>query len=404
MVRSPDYVKARELLFGVTNIIDTQTVPIAECGGRILAENLVAEENVPHFNRSPYDGYAFRAEDTINANNENPVTLRIIEEIPAGAVPTKTVISGTAAKVFTGSQIPLGANAVTMYEATKFTDETVTIFCRHKSGSNVIYAGEDVKKGTLLARKGDIIDPGVAGSLAAQGVEFPSVFRVPKIGILSTGTELIEVGEEQRQGKVRDSNRYSIEAALKEAGFDTVFLGMADDSVDAISRLIEIGLTSCDAVISTGGVSAGDFDLTPKAMERAGVEMLFLGAKIKPGMSCAYGVKDGKLVCGLSGNPASSITNFYVLTLPALKKLAGFNQPVPEEIDIKIQDGFSKKSPVMRFLRGNLVLSDGEVRMRIPTGQGNAMLSSLIGCDAIAVIPAGTEFVEEGTILKGFII
>ncbi|MGM9521091.1 MAG: gephyrin-like molybdotransferase Glp [Oscillospiraceae bacterium] len=404
MLRSPDYNKARELLFNATKVIDTRTIPIAECSEQILAVDLIAKEDVPPFARSAYDGYAFCAEDTINTDRKNPVTLQILEEVPAGSVPTKMVLPGTATKVLTGSPIPAGANAVTKYEATEFTDKTVTLFCSHKSGDNVVSAGEDVKKGVILAKRGQIIDPGVAGSLAAQGIAFPKVFRVPKIGVFSTGSELVEIGEEQKFGTIRDTNRYSIEAALKKAGFDTVYLGTAGDSIEEICRLIEDGLEKCDAVISTGGVSAGDYDLTPKAMEKAGAEMLFLGAKIKPGMACAYGVKDGKLVCGLSGNPASAITNFYVLALPALKKLAGYSRYIPEEIDIKVQDGFPKKSPVMRFLRGYMILSDGEVTMRIPKDQGNAVLSSVIGCNAVVMIPPGTERLEAGTILKGFVI
>ena len=145
----------------------------------------------------------------------------------------------------------------------------------------------------------------------------------------------------------------------------------------------------CDAVLLTGGVSVGDYDLTPAAMEDAGCEILFRGAAIKPGMACAYGVLDGKPVCGLSGNPASSLTNFYVIALPALRAMAGLNEPVPREITLTLRNGFRKKSPATRILRGRLDLTDGTAGMILPKDQGNVVLSSTVGCDVMAVVPAG---------------
>ena len=169
-------------------------------------------------------------------------------------------------------------------------------------------------------------------------------------------------------------------------------------------ELLERGLAECDAVLSTGGVSAGDFDLTPEAMERAGVRLLFRRVGIKPGMACAYGTREGKLVCALSGNPASALTNFYVLALPALRKLAGCPNPVPRAFPVALEGGFSKSSPQTRFLRGTLELRDGSAWMVLPGGQGNVVLSSAIGCDMMAVIPAGSGPVAAGTVLRGFLL
>ena len=154
----------------------------------------------------------------------------------------------------------------------------------------------------------------------------------------------------------------------------------------------------------TGGVSVGDYDLTPAAMERSGVELLFRGVDMKPGMACAYGVWNGKPVCALSGNPASAITNFHAIAAPVLRKLGGQSDCLPQEISVKLVNGFRKKSPGTRFLRGILDLSDGTVRMRVPREQGNVVLSSTIGCNVMAIIPAGSEPIPEGTELKGFLI
>ena len=167
---------------------------------------------------------------------------------------------------------------------------------------------------------------------------------------------------------------------------------------------LERGLKDCDAVVTTGGVSVGDYDLTPDAMERIGAEILFRGVELKPGMACAYAVRGGKLLCGLSGNPASSLTNFYMVALPALRALCGLAEPGLPELTLTLEGGFSKASPGTRVLRGRLDLSDGTARLRLTGGQSNGVLSSAIGCDALAVIPAGSGPVAPGAKLKGFLV
>lgn len=404
MLKNPDFQKVRELLLERVSPIDSQGVSLEECYGRILAQALIAQENIPSFDRSPYDGYALRAEDTQQASAEQPVCLQITEEIPAGKVATVPVTKGTAAKVLTGSPIPEGADTVVMFEKTSFTTDTVTLFAPLHQGDNIVRAGEDVLAGTVLAPKGTVIDPGVAGSLAAQGIVKPQVYRKPKIGLLSTGTELVEPNQTPAPGKIRNSNRYMLEAALKKWGFEPLYLGCAGDDEEEIAALLQTGLESCDALISTGGVSVGDYDFTTAALERIGSEILFQGVDMKPGMACAYALCQGKLLCALSGNPASSLTNFYTVALPALKKLAGYRDPLPQEISLRTADRFKKKSPKTRFLRGKLELRDGQLWIHLPQDQGNVVLSSSIGCDVMAVVPAGSGPVEEGTILKGFMI
>ncbi|MGM9607841.1 MAG: gephyrin-like molybdotransferase Glp [Oscillospiraceae bacterium] len=402
MLKNPDFITARDLLLDVAHTVDTEEVALSECFGRVLAESVTAAENVPPFDRSPYDGYAFRSEDTAEASKENPVTLYIIEEVPAGAVPTKVCTKNTAVKILTGAPIPEGADAVINYERTEFTESSVKIFAPVKSGDNIVRAGEDVRKGDVLVRQGQVIDPGTAGTLAAQGVARPKVYHRPKVGIISTGNEVMEVGVPLAPGKIYNSNRYTLSAALFEIGCESVYLGLAGDNPEAICELIKKGLAECDAIVTTGGVSVGDYDFTPDAMERAGVNILFRGVQLKPGMACSYGEKDGKLVCGLSGNPASSLTNFYMVAVPALKKLAGLSDYMLEEIQVTLSTDFKKKSPATRLLRGKLDISDGTVKMALPKDQGNVVISSAIGCDGMAVVPAGTGPIAAGTTLKGF--
>ncbi|MDO5545416.1 MAG: molybdopterin molybdotransferase MoeA [Eubacteriales bacterium] len=398
------HTEARSRMLERVFPVDTEQVSLSRLPGRILARDVSARESIPPFDRSPYDGYAFRAGDTVQASQGSPVTLRILEEIPAGSVSHCPVTEGCAVKVLTGAPIPDGADAVIKFERTEFTAETVTIFSPCKSGSNIVRAGEDVRAGDLLVKAGARIDAGLLGTLASQNIPSAEVYRVPRIGIISTGSELVEVGSPRIPGKIYDSNRYMLCAAVSKLGMEPVLIGQAADNVPDILACIRQGLAQCDGLLLTGGVSVGDYDLTPDAMEQAGVELLFRGVDMKPGMACAYGVWEGKPVCALSGNPASAITNFHAIAAPVLRKLSGQSSCIPQEISVKLVNGFRKKSPGTRFLRGMLDLSDGTVRMRVPSEQGNAVLSSAIGCNVMAIIPAGSDAIPEGTELKGFLI
>lgn len=406
MINTISYQEAQDLLMRTARPADLEEVPLQQAAGRILGRDLTAGENVPAFDKSPYDGYAFRAADTAEAGPDHPVTLRVLEEVPAGRMPRERVTAGTAVRIMTGAPIPEGADAVCMFEKTDFTGTRVTLFSSFRSGQNVIRAGEDVGKGTLLARQGTRIDAGLCGSAAAQNRTGLLCYRIPRVGLLSTGSELLEVGEASVPGRIYNSNRYTFAAELSRMGFDVRWLGTAPDSVDEIRALLEEGLRTCDAVLSTGGVSVGDYDVTAKAMEEAGAGILFRGVSMKPGMACAYGVREGKLVCGLSGNPASSLINFHVIAAPAFRRIAGWaaDRTLPSPFPVALAEGFGKPSPLPRFLRGRLDLSDGGTRMRLSPDQGNIVLSSSIGMDMIALVPAGSGRLEAGTMLEGFLI
>lgn len=399
-----DFIEARNMLLDLAEPVGVESVPLERSTGRILAQDVTAAENVPAFDRSPYDGYAFRASDTADASMERPVILTVTEEIPAGGVPTKPVIEGTAAKILTGAPIPDGADAVVKYEETQFTDSEVRIFSPANPGSNIVRAGEDVKAGQLLAETGTVIDAGLAGTLASQGISHPAVFCRPRVALISTGSELLELDSPAQPGMIYNSNRYVIEAALQKLGCHTEYLGISGDSAENIASLITSGLSRCDAVILTGGVSAGDYDLTPKAMELAGAEMLIRGVAMKPGMACAFGIHDGKLIFGLSGNPAAAATNLYSVVFPAIMRLCGRKVCVSPEITVTLAEDFNKKSKSVRLLRGRLDLSDGTAKMHLMEDQGNVVISSMIGCDVIAVVPSGSGALKAGTILKGFLI
>lgn len=382
--------------------VGAETVPLEDCYGRVLAETIAAGADVPPFDRSPYDGYALRSGDTACASPETPVTLRVLEEIPAGGASHFPVTAGTAAKVLTGAPIPEGADAVVMFEKTEFTETRVTVSAPLRGGENIVRAGEDIRKDAVLAQRGQRLDAGLLGVLAAQGRTAAPVFRKPVVGLISTGSELVPPGTAPAPGQIFDSNRFTLAGALTALGCVPVGYGIAGDDVSAIAGALERALGECDAAVLTGGVSVGDYDLTVRAMEAAGADVLFHGCAVKPGKACAYGVRGGKLICALSGNPASAVTNFYLIARPALWELCGRGDCLSKPFPVTLADGFGKASPMTRILRGRLDLSDGTARMILPKDQGNVVLSSAIGCDVMAVVPAGSGPLAPGTRLEGF--
>ena len=411
MLERPDFITARELLLDRTGVTGTEEVRLSGSAGRVLAQEIRAAEDVPGFDRSPYDGYAFRAQDSRGADAFHPVTLSVVDMIAAGDVPHADITIGTAARIMTGAPVPAGADPIVPYEVTKFSDTEVQIFHEAAEGQNIVRRGEDVRKGELLAAPGIRIDAGLSGVMAAQGVFRPQVYKRPVVGIISTGSELIDEGQSLTRGKIYNSNRYTLEAACASLGCNPVYLGTGRDSAEEIAQLISEGIygpSSCDAVLLSGGVSAGDFDLTPDAMKIAGAEILIKGLDCKPGMAGAYGVieNDEKPipVLAFSGNPAACMTAFWLVGAPVLRKLSGLQEPRLKKVDCTLLTGFSKRSKGTRVLRGRLIYREGKACLSSSDRQGNSVLSTAIGTDLMAVIPAGSGPLEAGSVLRGYLI
>ena len=402
MLNNAEWKAARDLLTERVLPVGTEKVPLEACAGRILGFDLKAEEDVPPFDRSAYDGYALRSEDVRTASGTNPVTLIITETIPAGKTASLPVGPGQSARLMTGAAIPAGADCVINFERTEFTETAVRLSAPLREGENIVRRGEDVRKGTLLAPRGSVIDAGLAGTLAAQGISRVEVYRKPSVGVISTGNELVDPEAEQPDGKIRNANGTVFTALLTQEGFHVRNMGLCSDDAGEIGNRIRQGLDTCDVVLLTGGVSVGTWDVTPEAMEQCGAEILVRGVNMKPGMACAFGEKNGKLIIGLSGNPASALTNYFACVMPAMRKLAGRLEVIPDRLMMTLGRDFEKKSPSVRFLRGRMELKEGTVIFLPSAGQGNVMLSGSIGCNAFAVIPAGSGPLKAGTKVIGF--
>ena len=402
MLQNIDFQEAARLLCRQVSPVNLEYVPLTSALGRILGETVTAKSDVPPFDRSPFDGYAFRAEDTASASPETPVTLRVLEEIPAGTVGVKRIVRGTGAKILTGAPIPVGADCVCKFEETTFTERSVTLTKRYRSGDNIVLRGEDLTAGDVLAERGTIIDGALCGTLATQNIGEPRVYRRPLAGVITTGSELSAVGEALTGGKIVNSNRYTFQAVLQHSGCVPEFFGCPGDAVEDIAKAFQAAAEACDVIITTGGVSVGDYDLTPAALLAAGGEILIQNVKLKPGGKCCFGTLGKALVCCLSGNPASSMTAFYAMVLPAIWKLCGRKDYALETISVTLLEDFPKKSPKPRLLRGVLELTGGVTGMKITGEQGNGILHTMVGCNVLALVPAGSGPLPKGTQLEGY--
>lgn len=388
-----DWKQMQELLLSQVEALPEQCLPVSEAIGMRLSRSVTARWNVPPFDRSPYDGYAFRAMDTIG---ELPVTLMVQEEIPAGQCPAKVVQAGTAAKILTGAPIPTGADCITKFEETTFTEQTVTLHRAYRSGENVILRGEDVSVGDVLAQAGQKLDAGLCGGLAAQGITEVWVHPTPKVGILTIGGELLEDGIEPDCGKIPNANRMAFEAAVHLLGCEPEYLGSPKDDVEKIARGVSDGLERCDLVLTTGGVSVGDFDLTSEGVKAAGCTLLGGNLALRPGGKSCFGCKGKTLVTSLSGNPASAMTCFYAVVAPVLRKLQGHPQPAWPEVTAYLSENHKKVRPVERLLRGRLWTEEGKLYFTPSKQQGNGAIHALSGANGIAVIPAGAGPMQQG--------
>lgn len=378
-----EFNESVKILLDKVNKLEKEEISIDEAFGRIMASDLIAKEDVPNFNRSPLDGYCFNCEDTIEASENSPAILDVIEVVPCGNVATKKIGRMQAIKVLTGAKIPEGGNAVVKFEDVVEDGGKIKVFEKFKNNQNLILSGEDVKEGTVLAKAGDVVDVGVVGLAASLGIKSLCVYKNVKIGFISTGSEVVELDEKKDDGKIYNSNRYIFDAIFKKNNLNYKYFGVVDDDIDNIVKVFDKAVSECDIVISTGGVSVGDYDLVANALSKIGMNLFVDRIEMKPGMACCFAEKNGKFVLALSGNPMSSVTTFYAVCLPAIRKMMGYSNFDNQYFKAKLKNSFNKKIHNIRFLRGKMSVEDGEAVVELNLDQGNIVIKSLIDCNAM---------------------
>ena len=378
-----EFNEAKNLLISKVKELETENVGIGDAYNRILASDLIANIDVPSFNRSPLDGYCFNSEDTIGAGAENPLYFDTIEEVPCGKVATKKIGKNQTIKVLTGAKMPEGADCVIKYEDVEVANGRLKLQRELKHNENVILIGEDVKKGMILAKKGSIVDMGVVGIAASLNIPSLKVYKKLKVGLISTGSELLEIGDESVDGKIYNSNRYIFDYILKKYNIECKYYGIVYDDIEKLKEKFGEASNECDIVISTGGVSVGDYDLVEKAINELGFNTFVKGIAMKPGMACCFAEKNGEIVLGLSGNPMSSVTTFYAVLLPAIKKMMGYSDFENKYFKVKLKNSFNKKNGKIRFLRDKVDIEEGDATAPLNLDQGNIVIKSLIDCNAM---------------------
>lgn len=397
LMRKPIPVKeAVQLVVDNASSLGVEKIPLGKALGRVLGEPIIAKHDVPPFDRSPYDGFAIRAEDSAGASGENRRQFQVIEEIGAGYVASRGLEKGEAIRIMTGAPIPEHANAVVMLEQTMEEGQTFTLRKPFEAGENISVQGEDAKTGELLIEAGEVIHPGTIALLATFGYAEVTVAKVPVVGILSTGTELLEVDEPLIPGKIRNSNGPMIAAQLERMGIACRSYGMLGDDLEACFGAVKKALEETDVLITTGGVSVGDYDYLPAIYEQLGAEVLFNKVAMRPGSVTTVARLGEKLLVGLSGNPSACFTGFELFTRPALLKMMGATKLYMPRMQATLGDDFSKPNPFTRFIRAVWEMTD-EGMIATPAGfNKSSAVSSIARGNCIIVLPSGTRGYTKG--------
>jgi molybdopterin molybdotransferase len=405
-----DVDEAAALVLERTPVLPAEPVALGEAAGRVLATDLRAPRSLPAFPSSAVDGYAIRSADAGG-------TLRVLGESAAGRPLEGALQPGTAARILTGGVVPEGADAVVMVEDASVHGDTVTIPGDVRAGSNFHRPGADVKAGELVLRAGAALGAAELGLAAALGFASVDVHLRPRVALMSTGDELVEVGKELGPGQIHDSNRWALLAALREAGAEVRNLGIAPDEPNALRRLVTEALESADALVTSGGVSVGSHDLVKPLLESLGT--VHIGrVKLKPGKPFTFatislppagggsgrGTSAGKLAFGLPGFPVSSLVTFEVFVRPALRKLQGFAQLQRPTLPVRL--GYDARASAERaeYQRVTLRREKQDLVAETTGSQSSSRLLSLAGAHALVRVPAGDQGIKAGSVVEAMIL
>jgi molybdopterin molybdotransferase len=380
------FEKALEMVLTSVKLASTQQVKLQNSLDRVLAEDIYSDIDMPPFNKSAMDGFACRLQDLSNE-------LEIVDEIPAGAVPSKTVRHNQCARIMTGAVVPGGADFVLMKEYAKLIDSNKIRCTNETTKSNICYKGEDVKKGDLVLKKGILLAPSHIAILASVGKHNPLVYMVPHVAIISTGNELVEPYEIPEPVQIRNSNSYQLVAQLMKIGIPSDYLGIVEDNEQAVHDIMVSALSKYDVIIISGGVSVGDYDFVPAVLNQLGARIIVHGMKVKPGKHLLIASLDNKTIIGLPGNPVSSYVQFEVFVKQVLFNMMGCSHQ-PNVLNLPIAEDYSRQKtdqllfiPVRFSATGTVILLEYH---------GSAHIHSITKADGIMEIPVAVSEIKKG--------
>lgn len=390
------FAEARRLVVDRCVPLAPGPVPLLDAAGCVLAERVVARDPVPPFANSAMDGYAVRAVDVGGASDASPVRLRVLATAAAGAPVDVTVGAGHAVRIMTGAPMPRGADAVVMVErsarvgdAAAGGDEWVELFESVSVGRHVRPAGDDLATGAVVAEPGTVLGPALLGVLASVGVRRPVVVRRPRVAVISTGDELVDDERPLGPGQIRESNRPTLVAAARSFGFDAIDVGTVPDDAGALEAALVSAASAYDAVVTSGGVSMGDFDLVKVVLDRL-AEMTWMQVAIRPAKPFAFGVLDGTPVFGLPGNPVSSLVSLALLGVPGLRRRAGRSDLDLPTVTAEAGVGLTRRTDGRTAYLRVAVRWQGDRFTALPVGaQGSHHLAATALANGLAVLPDG---------------
>lgn len=406
--RAADWLTVEEAVEAILDRVEPlgeERVPIDRALGRVLAADVESRLAHPAWDNSAMDGYAVQSSGIAGASRDAPVVLRVVEEVAAGAFPTRSVGKGEAVKVMTGAPVPEGADGVTRVEHTEPGPEpdTVRVVDGGDAGRNIRRRGEDLEIGDRPLRAGTTLGAAEIGVLAMLGQPIARVYRRPRVAILSTGDELADFDELARAAageRIMNSNSYALAAQVREVGGEPILLGIARDDRESLRSHLESS-RGCDALITSAGLAVGDHDYVKEVLNDLGMEFLFYRIRMRPGSPFTFGRLDRMPVFALPGNPVSSMVTFEVLVRPALRKMMGHRQLHRPRIRVRLAEPVTTREGRTHFLRVRLEAdAAGPPSARLTGPQGSGILTSMTLADALLVVPADLEGVEAGTELE----
>lgn len=376
------------------NPIGSERLDIMSARGKIIGEDIYSGRNIPARDNSAMDGYALRAADTEGASHEKPVELTVIEDIPAGRLAKKKVGPGQASRIMTGAFVPEGADSILRVEDTETAGDKVKILVPVEKGQDVRFRGEDVKDGEKVIAGGCLVRPAEIGMLAALGRSYISVYQAPVVAVLSTGDELTDIDGDVSQGRIVSSNSYSLAAQVLECGATLLQMGIARDTREDLSEKFKACLRA-DIIISSGGVSVGDYDFVKDVISSLGA-IDFWRVAMRPGRPLAFGKLGEKLLFGLPGNPVSAMISFEQFVRPAILKMSGHTKLFRRTIRATLQETIKKKADLRYFLRGIVTEDSGRFLVRSTGEQGSGILKSMVLANCLIILPEEKTVAEKG--------
>lgn len=392
--------EAIEIILKEIRPLGTEKVDIINSLGRVLAEDIYSGHNIPPWDNSAMDGYAVRAEDVSDASQENPAILTVLEDLPAGYMARNEIKRGEAIRIMTGAPMPKGADTVVIVEDTEQAEGKVKVYKPYKKGKNIRRAGEDVKEGALVLPKGSIISPASVGMMAGVGRSFVHLYQRARVAILATGDEVVDIDEEIEEGKIINSNSYTLASQVRECGAIPILLGIARDTPEHLKEKLKEGMNA-DLIVSSGGVSVGDYDFVKKVLSELGSAMKFWKVAMKPGKPLAFGTIGGKPAFGLPGNSVSSMIAFEQFVRPALLKMMGHIKIYRPTIEATLKEDL-KKEPGRKYFISAMVEGDGKGNYYVAKAgeQGSGILSSMVKANGLIIFDDDQKEAKAGEKIK----